>query len=585
MENKLNDMRHSCSHLLAAAILKLYPNTKLGIGPVIENGFYYDFQFENPISEEDLSEIEEEMRKIKGQNLHIKKTEHSIEEAKRLEENQPFKAQLIEDLEKDGKKTVSFYTMGDFSDLCEGGHLDNTKEIGPFKLTSIAGAYWKGSEKNPMLTRIYGTCFPTQKELDEHLALLEEAKKRDHRKIGKDLELFTFSDLVGKGLPLLTHKGATIRRELERFIVDEELKRGYLHVITPPLAKVDLYKVSGHYPYYKDTMYPPMKVDEEELILRPMTCPHHFMLYKSQPHSYRELPIKYAELASQFRYEKSGELTGLMRVRMFTLSDAHIFARLEQAKKVIEEVLDLIDYVNKVLGLEKGKDYKYRLSLGDRNNEKKYYKDDAAWNKAESILREVLKETNAQYFYEAANEAAFYGPKIDVQVKNVIGKEETAFTVQYDFVLPKRFKLTYTDENGKEQEPVVVHRSSLGAFERIMAFLIEKYKGAFPLWLSPIQAVVIPISEKNLNFAQKVDKMLKNAGIRSQIDDRDERMQAKIREATLQKVPYLCIIGNKEQEDSEKDNAQYVCLRKRSSEDLGRTEVSSLINKLKEEIE
>jgi threonyl-tRNA synthetase len=429
-----------------------------------------------------------------------------------------------------------------------------------------------------MLTRIYGTCFPNREGLDNYLTRQEEAKKRDHRKIGKELGLFVFSDLIGSGLPMLTPKGATIRRILERFIVDEELKRGYQHVVTPPLAKVDLYRTSGHYPYYKETMYPPMKVDEDELILRPMTCPHHFMLYKSSPRSWRELPVRFAELANQFRYEKSGELSGLMRVRVFTLADAHIITQPEKAKDEIKAVLDLIDFVNKRFGMVKGDDYRYRLSLGDRSESKKYFKDDAAWTHAEQVLREVLEETEAP-FYEAPNEAAFYGPKIDVQVKNVAGHEETAFTVQYDFVMPKRFDLTYVAPDGSLKQPVVIHRSSLGAIERTMAFLIEKYAGAFPVWLAPVQVTLIPIAERHVPAAQKMAQSLTSRGIRVEVDDKSEPMGAKIRNATLQKVPYMGIIGDKEV------TQERISIRTRKGEDLKAMSLENFLSLLQDQIE
>lgn len=595
MEEKVNKdhlqkIRHSCAHLLAAAVLELYPNTKLTIGPAIENGFYYDFDFgkidshgsesgSTRISEEDLPKIEAKMHSLLPDWTLFEKREVNAQEAKKIYKDNSYKLELIDEIVKKGEP-ITLYKSGDFEDLCRGGHVKNpAKEIGAFKLLNIAGAYWRGSEKNPMLTRIYGTCFSTQKELDKHLKMLEEAKKRDHRKIGKELGLFVFSDLVGPGLPLLTPKGSTIRRILERFIIDEELKRGYMHVYTPPLAKTDLYKTSGHYPYYKDTMYPPMQVDEDELILRPMTCPHHFMLYKSTPRSYKELPIRFAEISPQFRYEKSGELTGLMRVRMFTLSDAHIITRPEQAEEEINGVLDLIEYVNDVFGLVKGKDYQYRLSLGDRADDKKYFKDDKSWDRAEEVLRDVLNKRNAP-FYEAAGEAAFYGPKIDVQMKNVSGKEETAFTVQYDFVMPKRFNLTYIDSDGKEKEPIVIHRASIGAIERTMAFLIEKYAGAFPLWLSPIQVVIVPIADRHQEAAKKMAKELKEKGIRVEIDNRSESMQAKIRDATLQKVPYMGIIG-----DKEITVGDVISIRTREGKDIGQVKIPSFIQTLQEEID
>ena len=408
--NKLEIMRHSTSHLLASAVIELWPDTKLAIGPAVKDGFYYDLEFASPVSDADLPKIEVKMAEIKARNLDFVKKEISSDEANKIFVDQPFKLELIEDLKKEGVKKVLTYSTGKFIDLCIGPHVENTSDIGEFKLLSVAGAYWRGSEKNKMLTRIYGTCFPTQKELDEYLKFQEEAKKRDHRVIGKNLNLFVFSDLVGKGLPLFTEKGSVIRRELERFIVDEEIKRGYHHVYTPDLANVALYKKSGHYPYYKDTMYPVMKIDEEELILRPMTCPHHFQLYASRPRSYKELPIRYAELAKQFRYEKSGELTGLMRVRLFCLADAHIIAQKDQAVTEINNVLDLIEDVASELGLQKSTNYRYRLSLGDKENEKKFYKDNESWDFAENVLRQVLVNRSAP-FYEEKGEAAFYGPR------------------------------------------------------------------------------------------------------------------------------------------------------------------------------
>lgn len=580
MENThLNNLRHSCAHLLAAAIMELYPHAKRTIGPAIEDGFYYDFDFgDTKVSEADFPAIEKKMHEIVKTWKGFERHEVSKKEALFAYQDNPYKQELIEEFASESQN-LTFYQSGEYSDLCRGGHCPHpNNDLKHFKLLSIAGAYWRGSEKNKMLTRIYGTCFPKAAELAQYLTNQEEAKKHDHRKLGKELGLFVFSDLVGAGLPMLTGKGATIRRILERFIVDEELRRGYQHVVTPPLAKVDLYRMSGHYPYYKDTMYPPMKVDDDELILRPMTCPHHFMMYKSQPRSYKELPVRFAEISPQFRYEKSGELTGLMRVRMFTLTDAHIVTTPEHAKAEVLGVLDLIDYVNTSFGLAKGKDYRYRLSLGDRKDNKKYYKDDAAWDKAESILREVLVESKAPFF-EAANEAAFYGPKIDVQMKNVSGKEETAFTVQYDFVMPKRFNLTYIDSDGKEKQPVVVHRASMGALERTMAFLIEHYGGAFPLWLAPVQVVVIPIAERHNAAAGMMVSELRQADIRVEADTKSEPMQAKVRDHTLQKVPYLAIIGDREIEN------KTVSVRKRGTDKLQTLSLSDFVAQLVHEIE
>ncbi|MBU1016653.1 MAG: threonine--tRNA ligase [Patescibacteria group bacterium] len=541
----LLSLRHSTEHILMQAMENLYPKIIKAMGPATEDGFYFDFELDEKISKTDFPKIEKEMQKIIKEDLPITHKEIKIDAAKKLFEYNPYKQEWLDEIESK-KEIPNVYWTGDkFVDLCKGPHLKSTGEIKAFKLLSVAGAYWHGDEKNKMLTRIYGTAFPTQKELDEYLNVLEKAKTRDHRVIGKDLDLFVFSDLIGKGLPLLTPNGTIIRRELERFVIDEETKWNYQHVITPPLAKTDLYKKSGHYPYYKDSMYPKMKVDEEELILRPMTCPHHFMLYKSKPHSYKELPIRYAEIASQFRYEKSGELSGLMRVRMFCLADAHIFASQDQAKDEIKNVLNLIDFVNGKLGLVKGIDYRYQLSLGNRTDTQKYYKDDKAWDSAENILRQVLTETKNS-FSEAPNEAAFYGPKIDIQMKKIGGKEETAFTVQYDFVMPKRFELTFIDKNGKEKELVVIHRSSIGAFERTMAFLLEKFAGALPVWLSPVQVQIIPISENHLKYAQKIKEALSSANIRVCADEKNETMQSKIRNAQLQKIPYMIIVGDKE---------------------------------------
>ena len=580
----LASMRHSCEHVLTQAMLKLYPNLLMAMGPAIDDSFYFDFDANLPaggkISEEDFPKIEAEMAQIIKQNLPITPEEISVEEARKLFPNNPYKQEWLNEIEKRGEKAIIYKTGNDFTDLCAGPHVESTRKIGPFKLLSVSGAYWHGNEKNKMLTRIYGTCFNTQEGLDKYLLQQEDAKKRDHRVLGKELDLFVFSDIVGKGLPLLTPKGTVIRKELEKFVIEEETKRGYQHVITPPLAKTELYKTSGHYPYYKDTMYPVMKVDEEELILRPMTCPHHFMLYKSKGRSYQELPIRFAELSPQFRYEKSGELSGLTRVRMFCLADAHIMCTKDQAKDEIKKVLELIDYANQVFGLIKGEDYRYRLSLGDRGDNKKYFKDDAAWDSAEDILRNVLQETNAP-FYQAPGEAAFYGPKIDIQIKKVNGQEETAFTVQYDFVMPQRFEMKYINSAGEEEQPVVIHRSSIGAFERTMAFLIEKYAGAFPVWLSPIQVMIIPIADRHNDYATTISNKLlaprsvseegSALNIRCSIDTRSERMQAKIRDAQIQKIPYMLIVGDRDM------TANTVSVRTREEKDLGAMPIDQFI--------
>ena len=562
----METIRHSLSHILASAVKELYPGAKFGIGPAIENGFYYDFDVSN-LTEKDLPRIEAKMRELIKQNLAFAKKSVSKIMAKKLFKGQSYKLELIKELPG---KTATTYTTGEFLDLCAGPHVKSTKEIpiDGFKLTKVAGAYWRGSEKNQMLTRIYGLAFETKKELDDYLLLQQEAEKRDHRVLGQKLGLFVFSDLVGKGLPLFTEKGSIIRRELEKFVINEEIKRGYQHVYTPELAKVELYKTSGHYPYYKDSMYPVMKIDEEEFILRPMTCPHHFQLYASQPRSYKELPFRIAELAKQFRYEKSGELTGLIRVRSFCLADAHIICQKDEALSEIKKVFELIEYMSQELGLKVGVDYRYRLSLGDRKDSKKYYKDDAAWSFAENALRQVLVERKSPFF-ETEKEAAFYGPKIDVQMKNFAGKEDTAFTIQYDFVMPKRFNLTYIDKDGQKKEPIVIHRSSIGAIERTMAFLLEHYAGALPFWLSPVQIHIIPIADRHLEYAQKVKNELKD--FRVEINDAQETLGKKIREAEMQKIPYILVVGDKE------IASNAVGVRERGKGDLGTVTLDNFI--------
>ena len=557
-QDPLFKLRHTAEHVLHQAIKELYPQIHLAMGPATEDGFYFDFdntpEGAEPvvITENDFPKIEKYMWKIINKNLPIIKDEVSVEDAQKMFKDNPYKLEWINEAAARGDKITIYWTgepnaEGSMVDLCAGPHAESTGEIKAFKLLSVAGAYWRGDEKNKMLTRIYGTAFASKEELENYLNLLEEAKKRDHRKIGKELDLFTFSDLVGKGLPLFTEKGATIWRELERFVVDEEISRGYKHVHTPNVAKTELYKKSGHYPYYKDTMYPTMKVDDDELILRPMTCPHHFALFMSQPHSYRDLPIRYAEMASLYRYEKSGELTGLIRVREFVLADSHNFVRKDQAPEEINFVLDLIEYISGVLGLKIEKDYVYRLSLGDRSNKDKYYDAPKEWEYGESVLRDVLKKRKAP-FYEARDEAAFYGPKIDVQMKNVLGKEDTAFTVQYDFCLPARFDLKYQDEEGKEVQPIVIHRSSLGAMERSIGFLIEHFAGNFPLWLTPVQVKIIPIAERHNEYAQNIASKLMKERIRVEVDDKSESMQKKIRNAQKEKVFYMVVIGDQEME-------------------------------------
>ncbi|MFH1426696.1 MAG: threonine--tRNA ligase [Candidatus Kerfeldbacteria bacterium] len=580
VDDPLVHKRHSAAHLLAATVLEMYPGTKFGMGPTIDDGFYYDFEFPvgTAVSEKDLPKIQKRLKKKIQQKTEFVGEPLSHKKAQSLFKDQPYKLELMNDITERGEE-ASLWTSGDFSDICKGGHVETSKEIpiDGLKLHRIAGAYWKGDEKNPMLTRIYGLLFSTKDELDTYIERVEDAKNRDHRKLGKELDLFMFADLVGKGLPMFTERGATIRRELERAIVDEEIRRGYKHVHTPDLANVDLYRTSGHYPYYKDTMYSPIAVDDEEIILRPMSCPHHFMMYQHKPHSYKELPIRLGELAKLYRYEKSGELTGLMRVRGFCLADAHIFATEDQAKDEIIGVLDLIEYFAHIFGLKRGEDYSFRLSLGDRNNEEKYYKNDEKWDVGEETLRQALKDLKAP-FIEVEDEAAFYGPKIDVQMRNVLGKEDTAFTVQYDFYLPERFEIAYIDEEGKEQRPVVIHRSSIGAIERTMAFLIEHYAGEFPLWLSPSHVAILSVGESHKQYCEELATMLTNESIRVDLDVSDETVGNKIRKNVKLKTPYILVIGDKEM------GSKDLMVRKRGEDSAVQVNKEDFITGLKKRI-
>ncbi|QEL87167.1 threonine--tRNA ligase [Bacillus mycoides] len=544
-EDGLYILRHSTAHLLAQALKRLYKDVKLklGIGPVIENGFYYDIDMEEAITVEDFKKIEKEMQKIVNENLEIVRHEVPRAEAlRRFEEiGDELKLDLINDLPEDA--VISIYEQGEFFDLCRGVHLPSTGKIKVFKLLSVAGAYWRGDSNNKMLQRIYGTGFVKKAELDEHLRMLEEAKERDHRKLGKELKLFTNSQKVGQGLPLWLPKGATIRRIIERYIVDKEASLGYDHVYTPVLGSRELYETSGHWNHYRDGMFPSMEMDNEELVLRPMNCPHHMMVYKNDIHSYRELPIRIAELGTMHRYEMSGALSGLQRVRGMTLNDAHIFVRPDQIKEELKRVVNLTLEVYKDFGLE---NYSFRLSYRDPADTKKYYADDEMWEKAQGMLKEAMDEMGLDY-YEAEGEAAFYGPKLDVQVRTALGKDETLSTVQLDFLLPERFELTYVGEDGKQHRPVVIHRGVVSTMERFVAFLIEEYKGAFPTWLAPVQAQVIPVSPQvHLDYAKKVQDELRRAGIRVELDTREEKIGYKIREAQMQKIPYMLVVGDNE---------------------------------------
>ncbi|MEB9840131.1 threonine--tRNA ligase [Bacillus cereus] len=544
-EDGLYILRHSTAHLLAQALKRLYKDVKveLGIGPVIENGFYYDIDMEEAITVEDFKKIEKEMQKIVNENLEIVRHEVPRAEAiRRFEEiGDELKLDLINDLPED--VVISIYEQGEFFDLCRGVHLPSTGKIKVFKLLSVAGAYWRGDSNNKMLQRIYGTAFVKKAELDEHLRMLEEAKERDHRKLGKELKLFTNSQKVGQGLPLWLPKGATIRRIIERYIVDKEASLGYDHVYTPVLGSRELYETSGHWNHYRDGMFPSMEMDNEELVLRPMNCPHHMMVYKNDIHSYRELPIRIAELGTMHRYEMSGALSGLQRVRGMTLNDAHIFVRPDQIKEELKRVVNLTLEVYKDFGLE---NYSFRLSYRDPADTKKYYADDEMWEKAQGMLKEAMDEMGLDY-YEAEGEAAFYGPKLDVQVRTALGKDETLSTVQLDFLLPERFELSYVGEDGKQHRPVVIHRGVVSTMERFVAFLIEEYKGAFPTWLAPVQVQVIPVSPQvHLDYAKKVQDELRRAGIRVELDTREEKIGYKIREAQMQKIPYMLVVGDNE---------------------------------------
>ncbi|NHM30554.1 threonine--tRNA ligase [Neobacillus terrae] len=543
----LEVLRHSTAHLMAQALKRIYPNAKLGVGPVIEGGFYYDIDLEESLTPEDLPKIEKEMAKIVNENLEIVRKEVSRNEAKRLFEDigDQYKLELIDAIPED--ETVTIYEQGEFFDLCRGIHVPSTGKIKEFKLLNIAGAYWRGNSDNKMLQRIYGTAFFKKEDLAEHLRLLEEAKERDHRKLGKELSLFTTSQKVGQGLPLWLPKGATIRRIVERYIVDKEERLGYSHVYTPIMGSVDLYKTSGHWDHYQEDMFPVMEMDNEQLVLRPMNCPHHMMVYKNSIHSYRELPIRIAELGLMHRYEMSGALSGLQRVRGMTLNDAHIFVRPDQIKEEFQRVVSLVLDVYKDFDL---KDYSFRLSYRDPQDKEKYFDDDAMWEKAQSMLKEAMDELGLEYF-EAEGEAAFYGPKLDVQVRTALGKDETLSTVQLDFLLPERFDLTYIGEDGKQHRPVVIHRGVVSTMERFVAFLIEEYKGAFPTWLAPVQVQVIPVSpDAHHDYAKKVLEQLHSEGFRVEMDGRDEKIGYKIREAQMQKIPYMLVVGDKEVEEN-----------------------------------
>ncbi|HEX5478430.1 MAG TPA: threonine--tRNA ligase [Dehalococcoidia bacterium] len=570
-DERLYRMRHSAAHIMAEAVLEMFPEAKFAIGPPIDSGFYYDFELPRALTPEDLPEIEQRMRTRLKSNVPFEHSEMSKDDALRQFSDQPFKLELIEGI-ADAK--VSLYKQGDFLDLCEGPHVERTGEVPPFRLMNVAGAYWRGDEKRPMLQRIYGAMFETQEELDDYLRRLEEAAKRDHRKLGRELELFASDELIGQGLPMWLPKGATVRRLLEDYILAQERESGYQHVYTPDVGKVELYKTSGHWEHYRDAMFPPMQLEHEELVLRPMNCPHHILVYRQTLHSYRDLPVRIAELGKMWRYEKSGVVGGLSRVRAMVLNDAHIFCRPDQ---IIDEVHGVLRLVERAFATLQIGDYTYRLSLRDRADTQKYVQDDDLWRVAEAELRQALDGAGVEY-YAAEGEAAFYGPKIDIQIRDVVGREETIATVQVDRHLPKQFDLEYVAEDGSRQRPVMIHRGIIGTLERMMAYLIELYAGAFPAWLAPVQAMVIPIADRHGDYAHKVRDDLRHDGFRVEVDTRNERMNSKIRDAQLQKIPYMLVVGDREAEN------EAVSVRTRAGEDLKAMPLFQFLARLQDEV-
>ena len=574
-DKELNILNHSCAHLLAHAVKRLYPDALFWVGPVIEEGFYYDIDLGDVVVNDDIIEaISKEMKKIVKENKLIKRLELSKEEALEMFANDPYKIDIIENLNED--EVISAYKQEDFVDLCRGPHVESTKLLKHFKLLKHSGAYYKGDSKNKVLQRIYGICFQNEEDLNEHLALLEDAKERDHRKLGKDLGLFMMDELVGKGFPMWLPNGFIVRRELVDYMINQEVARGYQHVMTPSLGNVNLYKTSGHWAHYKDDMFPAMEVDDEAYVLRPMNCPHHMVMFKNSFHSYRDLPIRIAEIANDFRFESSGSLCGLERTRAFTQNDSHIFCRENQIKDEFKKVVELILDVYKDFGFE---NYSFRLSLRDVNNKEKYFGNDDLWEKSETALREVLNELGAD-FYEAPGEAAFYGPKLDVQVRSAIGHDVTLSTVQIDYQLPERFELEYVDEDGNKVRPVVIHRAIMGTFDRFMAFLIEETKGQFPLWLAPVQVNVIPVNnEYHLEYAKKVVSDLKRVGLRVELDDRNEKLGYKMRESQTRKINYNLVLGNKERDELS------VTYRKHGKEESVTLPLNDFIDMVKDEID
>ena len=572
----LSRLNHSCAHLLAQAVKHLYPNAKFWVGPVVEEGFYYDIDLgDKTLTMEDIPAIEKEMKKVAKDGKRIVRHEISKEEALDMFKDDPYKIDLISRMDEDNT-VISMYTQGDFTDLCRGPHVETVKELKHFKLLKVSGAYWKGDSNNKMLQRIYGVCFPTEEELDAYLQELADAQERDHRKIGKDLELFMSDDLVGRGLPMFLPNGYIVWQELENYIKEKERKLGYLHVLTPCVGNVELYKTSGHWDHYKDNMFPAMEVDGEAFVLRPMNCPHHMMIYSNKLHSYKDLPIRIGEIAHDFRYEASGAVKGIERGRHFCQNDAHLFVTPEQIKDEFKSVVDLIFDVYKDFGI---KDYKCVLSLRDPEDKTKYHPDDEMWNKAENELREVLNDLGIEYT-EEIGEAAFYGPKLDVNVKPAVGNEYTLSTCQLDFCLPAKFNLKYIDENGERKTPVVLHRAILGSLDRFMAYILEETKGALPVWLSPVQANIIPVNnEYHLEYAKELFALLEKENVRVKLDDRNEKLTYKMRESQTKKIPYTIILGDKEV------NAKEVTVRLHGTNENITLDRDEFVSKIKEVID
>lgn len=574
-EEQLHMYRHSMAHILAKALTQLWPDVKLTIGPAIDNGFYYDIDMEHAITPDDFKSISDKMDAIIKNNEDFVRHEVTKQQALEMFKNNPYKTELIEEMPEDEIITV-YNTGDDFVDLCRGPHVENTKYLRGFayKIAKVNGAYWRGNEKNKMLQRVYVYGFLNKEDLKQYVAMMEEAAQRDHRKLGKDLGIFMFSDLVGKGLPMWLPNGFIVRRALSDYIIDKELALGYKHVMTPSLATVDLYKTSGHWDHYHEDMFPSMKREDEEYVLRPMNCPHHMMIFKSFMHSYKDLPLRMAEIANDFRFEGGGSLCGIERARAFTQNDSHIFCRPDQIASEVENVIKLILDVYKDFGFEK---YSFRLSLRDENNAEKYFGNDDLWEKSESALRNILKDNGAD-FYEAKGEAAFYGPKIDVQVRSALGHDVTLSTIQLDYQLPEKFELEYVDENNQKVRPVVIHRAILGSLDRFVAFLLEETKGVLPVWLCPVQVKVLNIADSHLEYANKVKDVLLNNGVRVELDSRNEKIGKKIREAQLEKVPYMLIIGDKEVEEGK------VSVRHRKEGDKGAMGLDDFVDLIKAEI-